>query len=180
MSTGACDQTDTATRDRVFYLPAEAVDFHEALGEVAVPEPSDTDEAATPRVVSGYAARVKHVGKMLSELSLLPFEAVDEDSVRSTDWAIDRTSKILQDACKAFLFHPRRPLPLEFPAGYLASDGDGGVRIEWGKPGDRSVRLAIASSKERRSYLYFERGNSTGIRPPSGIALAKTLREILE
>ena len=94
------------------------------------------------------------LGEMLDQLDVLTqAQEYDGDSLPPTQEAASRMRSLLEGASEF--------LSAAFPLGTLAADGDGGLRLEWIRPG-RELRLIVAASERGRSYLYHEAGADYG------------------
>ncbi|HVA47989.1 MAG TPA: hypothetical protein VNH11_16590 [Pirellulales bacterium] len=126
------------------------------------PRPSTPfdDERATG-VQLGIAPiylKMKELGAILLQIvELANGEQHDEDGVLApTKHAMDRTTRLLIHASMiVWHFGPGSGEMFVFPRGFIATDSEGGLRIEWTKPG-ASLRLVIAAAESGKSYLYHE------------------------
>lgn len=102
-------------------------------------------------------------GIFLQIIALANGEQRDEDGILApTKHAIERTTRLLMNASAAVWHFGRvNGESFVFPRGFVATDSEGGLRIEWTKP-DASLRLVIAASCAGKSYLYHEFGEKYG------------------
>jgi len=90
-------------------------------------------------------------------------DETDEYGVlRPTDYAIRSTKEVLFTALIAILGQAARHRKASaFPRGCVATDEEGGLRIEWSKD-DRAVHLVVSGTPGGRSYIYHELGEVYG------------------
>lgn len=108
--------------------------------------------------------KMKELGSIfLQIIELANGDQRDDDGILApTKQAIDRTTRLLMNASAVvWHFSPASSESFVFPRGWVATDSDGGLRIEWTKPG-ASLRLVIAASATGKSYLYHEFGDKYG------------------
>lgn len=104
--------------------------------------------------------KMRELGSILHQIiDLANGEPYDEDGVLApTKYSRERTIKLLVDASTTvWQYCPDSEDAFEFPRGFVATDSEGGLRIEWTKRG-ASLRLVIASAESGKSYLYHEFG----------------------
>ena len=114
-------------------------------------------EFAAPRLsvsedfqqIAGYEVTVSRVRELLSE------PETDEYGIsRPTPYAYHRALQLLEGASR----QARHPIP----RGSASTDSEGGIRVTWTRT-NRELRLVVASSVERDSYIYYEAGDSYGV-----------------
>ncbi len=77
-------------------------------------------------------------------------ELLDQEGDGITDYALTATLRLLSTA--------NQLVQREFPHGYVVSDENGGIRIEWIGAG-REVRLMMPGARDGKHYIYHEAGN---------------------
>lgn len=124
------------------------------------------DERAT-QVLAGIPAiylEMKELGAILREIvELATGEERDDDGILApTKHATEVTTRLLIHA-STFVWQNclTTGATFIFPRGFVSTDSEGGIRIEWTKPG-ASLRLVIAASESGKSYLYHEFGERYG------------------
>jgi hypothetical protein len=91
---------------------------------------------------------------------------------RPTEHAYDTARQIIENSYTHYV--GSSPIPA------IAPDGTGGVIVEW-KSGQRVVRLIVAATTDKKSYLY-SKGNDQSVidHSASGSILAQRLRFIFK
>ena len=85
----------------------------------------------------------------------------DDDGVLApTKHSMTQTTSLLIQA-STIVWRHTSGLAFTFPRGFVSTDSEGGLRIEWTKPG-ASLRLVIAANNHGKSYLYYEFGDKYG------------------
>lgn len=108
--------------------------------------------------------KMKELGSVLRQiLDLANGEKMDDDGILApTNHAMQQTTRLLIHASTIVWQHCLSTgRTFIFPRGFVSTDSEGGLRIEWTK-GDASLRLVIAGSKAGKSYLYHEFGDKYG------------------
>ena len=108
--------------------------------------------------------KMNELGSILIQVvDLANGETHDEDGVLApTKHAMERTTRLLMDASTVvWKFAADSGKTFIFPRGFVATDSEGGLRIEWTKP-RASLRLMIAATVSGKSYLYHEFGEKYG------------------
>lgn len=175
------DSRTSAAFERRPQLEQAALLFCPSLGR-----PDDPEEASeTPQSVD-YSfpppfGALKELNLIVQQLAALAAaEPEDEDGVlRPTMRALQRTNKILLDASTVFLLSWRgSDSQLVFPKGFVSTDNEGGIRIEWMWP-NSSVRLIVPATTDGKEYIYFEFGEQRGShRRVDGALLARLLKQL--
>jgi hypothetical protein len=102
--------------------------------------------------------KMKELGAILRQiLDLANGDSTDDDGVLApTVHAMGQTTRLLIHASTIVWQHCMATgRTFIFPRGFVSTDSEGGLRIEWTKPG-ASLRLVIAAGETGKSYLYFE------------------------
>jgi len=143
----------------------------------------DDDDSRTPDF-DKYDVQQPHLGTdgfSATIKQIFALVAGDESDgygvLRPTDYAQRKTLKLLSRAQKAFADDvENRQLGLSFPKGFVATDSEGGIRIEW-LNGDKTIRLVVPASENGQSYIYFEDDSEYGTSDRvNGSVLAHFLR----
>ena len=125
------------------------------------------DDAPATGVQLGIPAiylKMKELGSILIQIvDLANGDTHDEDGVLApTKHAMDRTTRLLIHASRiVWQLADGSGKTFVFPRGFVATDSEGGLRIEWTKAG-ASLRLVISASDAGKSYLYHEFGEKCG------------------
>ena len=133
-----------------------------------------------PRIPEAHyklaSAEIRHLSSLLKQLAALRVcdETDDYGVLRASEYAYNAVCQLLIDATITAAAERR-----EIPDGYVSTDSEGGVRIEWVRP-QSSVRLVIPAAPTRQSYLYHEVGNAYATEYPTAEALAYWLRAMDE
>lgn len=113
-----------------------------------------------------------NISAMLTSIREIMSEELEEcDIRRPTPHSLLRVLSILLPANQMMLG--------ELPRGAVASDTEGGIRIEW-RSGEKEVRLVVSDAERQESYIYYEEGDEYDIEtnPESG-TLANWLRWLI-
>jgi hypothetical protein len=108
--------------------------------------------------------KMKELGRILIQIiDMANGEQYDEDGILApTKHATDRTTRLLIHASMTiWQYSQLTGETFVFPRGFVATDCEGALRIEWTKPG-ASLRLVIAADGSGKSYLYYEFGEKYG------------------
>lgn len=97
--------------------------------------------------------------------ALLQDNDYDSDFLKPTAYAIAETERLLLSLSATLQSQ-----------GQVSTAGNGDMRVEWVN-GDKEVRLAVAASEERQSYIYYEDGASY---QADRIVTVETLRQRLD
>lgn len=117
-------------------------------------------------------AEIKYLSHLLKELLAVRTMPSTEDEPAATDEAYRAARDILISAAiNAGL--SGRPIP----HGYVTTDPEGGIRIEWFRDEVR-VHLIIRATRERGGYVYYHRESGHGTEPATAYSLAKWLKII--
>ena len=84
-------------------------------------------------------------------LYLLKDEEYDDDFLRPTDYAVAQTFLLIFGVAHVISAVPSHCT--------VSTDGSGGIRLEWLNAG-KEVRVVVAASEGRRSYIYHEEGDN--------------------
>ncbi len=94
-----------------------------------------------------------------------------EEGFEITDYSIETVKRIIGDAYQM--------LQRNIPVPTVASDDEGGVRIEW-KGSQREVRLVVRRDSIKKSYIYYRSGDHSDIDSElSGRILAYRLQSVI-
>lgn len=104
----------------------------------------------------------------------------DDESVAPTKHALERTTKILEQTAYAMMREREQSCDpdWEFPAGYAATDDEGGIRIEWWHGVTHSVHVVIGHARRTKEYMFsmFGEGDKGRIERP---LIPKNLADLL-
>ncbi|NLE40079.1 MAG: hypothetical protein GX621_18845 [Pirellulaceae bacterium] len=147
-----------------------------AIWEQAIAEREDpraTPDAVTPERERLADAGILHLSPIVRQLVELWKEPEEDEygRLKPTPDAFDRAVRLMVDAAIEAHSGKRR-----IPPGRASTDSEGGVRIEWIRPG-ASVHLVV-SAKDREEYLYHEVGNDYATVDATPEAIAYWLQRI--
>jgi hypothetical protein len=133
-----------------------------------------TDPPITPERHRLVSADIRHLSSLIGQLvELRMAEESDEYGIlQASEHAYEQACELLIDAAIAAAIQGR-----EIPHGCAATDSEGGIRIEWMRPGG-GVSLILPASPDREAYIYHEVGDIYATELATAEALALWLRNI--
>lgn len=105
---------------------------------------------------SHHDANLKTILARIDSLIHLP-RMNDPDLVNPTFGVCERAAKLLAESAQY--------VRGGFPKGFVAPDGDGGIRIRWRQPG-REMKLIVPSAGQDEEYIYHDDGTDHAIEKP--------------
>jgi hypothetical protein len=147
------------------------------IGDQGVAENEDprvTPDTISPERLQLADAGILHLSPIVRQLIDLWKEPEEEDygRLRPTRDAFDMSVRLLVDAAIE-AYHQQR----QIPSGCASTDSEGGVRIEWVRPG-ASVHLVVPAEENRVAYVYHQVGNDYATEDVTPERLAYWLRRI--
>lgn len=169
--------------ERTTRQPSKAeLQFARARALQAVTESPSIDEEDQRATTDGIPperlmlarAGIRHLSAIVLELvELREGPERDEHGVlRPTSYAFEETSSLMVNTA-IIAARENRPIPL----ACVATDSEGGVRIEWVRE-HVSVHLIVPANEEAAPYVYLEKDNVYGTEDVTPEILARLLREI--
>lgn len=153
-----------ATR-RAVYGSTHVASYVESVDAQATPPA----EVPTCGIMS---AEIKYLSYLLNELHAVRTMESTEDEPAATTEAYS--------ASREMLIHAAITAGLEgraIPKGFVTTDPEGGVRIEWFSPNAR-LHLVIRPTRERGGYIYHRSAAGYGTVSATAYSLAKWLKII--
>jgi len=118
------------------------------------------------------SAEIKYLSHMLKELHAVRTLEISQDEPPATTEAYLATRDLLINAAIIAGQSTR-----SIPKGFVTTDPEGGVRIEWFRP-DARVHLVIRAARERCGYIYHRNATGYGTESATAYSLAKWLKII--
>ena len=120
------------------------------------------------------SAEIKYLSHILTELLAVRMMNASEEEPAATVEAYLAAREILIHAAITAGLEGRA-----IPKGFVTTDPEGGVRIEWFRT-DARVHLVIRAARERGGYIYHRSAAGYGTVPATAYSLAKWLKFISE
>ena len=166
MSTLSTPLRSTST-PRAVYCSTRGASFVESVDARATP-------AADVPPCKIMRAEIKYLSHLLKELEVVQLMKGSEDEPAATVEAYLAAREILIHAAITAGLEGRA-----IPKGFVTTDPEGGVRIEWFRT-DARVHLVIRAARERGGYIYHRSAAGYGTVPATAYSLAKWLKFISE
>lgn len=119
-------------------------------------------------------ADIRYASCILGQLrAAREMQSTDEEP-RATQVAYEQAKSTIVEAMIECGLEKR-----QIPKGYVSTDSEGGIRIEWLCPSARVVMVNRAK-QDQNGYIYCRTDSKSGTFPTTGFYLAKALKNIVD